>query len=228
MGLLSYQDTDPDGAQICTSYSEEHIEEFDDVFRAARACSLIANILLGTSALFLICMSCIVVRYSVVTILGAVVLMGGVFQGMTLLIFFSSFGCDECRFHFGSGMALLGFAVTMTAGAVICHIPEAPHEDDDDDDEDDDISDRKQFGRPPTPRHISHPRTKLSASTSSSDDDDDEETDEEIIIPKKWTVEDAQMVIVLPDGSKQIIEAISGPKQSTTCGAACSFLPDCH
>lgn len=222
LGLLSYQDTNPNSNLQCISYSEDQIEEFDSMFRAARSCSLIANILLGASALLLMCMSCIAVRYCVVTILGGVVLIGGVLQGMTLLVYFSSFSCEECQFHFGSGLALLATAVALTCGAVVCHIPEARYMGYDDED---DVSDVKHIGRPPTPRYITHGRHGLSASTSASEEEEEEEEREEIVIPRTWRVQDAEVVLVLPDGSKQVIEPIASTKQSA-CGAMCSFLPE--
>lgn len=216
MGLLSYQNTIPDSNHLCISYSEQQVEEFDSFFRAARACSLLANMFLGVSVLFLMCMSCIAVRYSVVTILSGAVLLGGLLQGMTLLVYFSSFSCDACRVHFGSGLALLGAIASMACGGVVCHIPEAPY-DYYDEDGDDDLSDEKHIDRPSTPRFATH-RSGRSGSTSSEGDEDGG-----IVIPRTWTVEDAEVVIVLPDGSKQTIEPISTVRP--TCGAMCSFLP---
>ena len=214
MGLLSYEDISSPNNLRCTSYSVEQMEEFDDFFRAARGCALLANILLGISVLLLICMSCLAVRSSVITLLSGVVLLGGFLQALTLLVFFSS-SCKDCQFSIGAGLGLLGTIATLTNGAVICHIPEASLLDSEnyDDDYDDDI--KRISHRPPTPR-----RTGLSASTSSSEDED------ELYIPDRLTVYDTEVVLVLPDGSKQVIEPMMDGSHKPLCSTGCSLFPD--
>lgn len=215
LGLLSYENTSGDRNPQCISYSEKQIEEFDPVFRAARACGLLANIILGPSTLFLACMSCLSVRYSAVTFLGGTVLLGGFLQGLTFLVYLSAFSCEDCRPHFGSSLALLGTAAAITCGAVICHIP-AARQDEYADKDTDDFSDIERFDRPPTPRFLPTGKTGLSSSTGASEEDEGEF--EEIVIPKTWRVKDSEVVLVLPDGSKQVIEPVIS---QSNCGAMC-------
>ena len=219
MGLLQYQDYSPGSSGHCTSYSVAQMEQFDGFFRAARAFAIIANIFLGVSALVLMIMSCKAVQPSVVTCLSAAILLGGVFQGLTLLVYFSSFACDSCQFYIGSGLALLGAFISCVAGALVCHIPNAEILHDEQHSTGRKFQSRRVV-RPPTPsnniflRHISN--LSLNSTHSSVDD-------EEICIPESLTVYDTEIVLVLPDGSKQVITPRAIPQPS--CNVGCGFFP---
>lgn len=212
MGLLSYEDKS-EGGKYCLSYSVNQISEFDGFFRAARAFSLIANALLGISVLLLLCISCAAVRSSVITILSAMLIVGGVAEMLTFLMFFSSFSCDgACQLFFGAGLSLLCCIVTLINAAAVCHIPEAKNLECDDDGCDGDNKDGqiKRHGMAPgTPRNFTT-STGISASTSDSSD--------EWTVPKRISAFNQEVVLVLPDGSKQIIE----PKKPGWCTVAAS------
>ena len=209
MGLLSYEDiTSPDSLR-CTSYSVEQSETFDKFFLAAQGCALLANILLGSSVLLLICMSCVAVRSRVITLLSGIVLLAGLAQGLTLFVFFSSFSCRDCDFGVGAGLCLLGAITTFVNGGVICHIPKASLVDDDFDVRG---KRKRNRNRPPTPRG-----TGDSSSTSSSEDEDS--------IPHRISAYDAEVVLVLPDGSKQVIDPMVGGNSKEMC-SGCSLFPD--
>ena len=212
MGILSYEDiTSPDSLR-CTTYSVEQSKTFDNFFLAAQGCALLANILLGSSLLILICMSCVAVRSRVITLLSVNVLLAGFAQGLTLFVFFSSFSCHDCDFGVGAGLCLLGAITTFVNGAVICHIPEATPVGDDFSDFID--KGRSIRNRPPTPHGVEN-----SSSTSEAEDEDD------CGIPHGISAYDAEVVLVLPDGSKQVIDPAVGSTQKTLC-SGCSIFPD--
>lgn len=210
MGILSYEDVTSQGSLRCTSYSVEQSETFDKFFLAAQGCALLANILLGSSLLLLICMSCVAVRSRVITLLSVTVLLAGLAQGLTLFVFFSSFSCRDCDFGVGAGLCLLATITTFANGAVICHIPEATPIDNDFDDVYDKA--KRIRKRPPTPRGRGN-----SSSTSESESDFD--------IPHRVSAHDAEVVLVLPDGSKQVIDPLVGNTKKTMC-SGCSIFPD--
>ena len=209
MGLLSYEDiTSPDSLR-CRSYSVEQTETFDKFFLAAQGCALLANILLGSSVLLLICISCVAVRSRVITLLSGLVLLAGLAQGLTLFVFFSSFSCRDCDFGVGAGLCLLGAITTFANGAVICHIPEASLVNED-------FNDRGKRirNRPPTPRG-----TGNSSSTSNSEDEDEDSN------PHRISDFDAEVVLMLPDGSKQVIDPMVGSNLKPMC-SGCTIFPD--
>ncbi|CAB9504979.1 expressed unknown protein [Seminavis robusta] len=220
MGLLYYEDNG-----TCTSYSAEQIEDFDGFFRAARGFALMANIVLGVCALILMMMSCTAMQSSVVTWLSGFILVGGVFLGLTMLAYFSSFMCSECQFFFGSGLAVLGTFAALVAGTVVCHIPNVELSDDEEWDDIEDISQSKQLGRPPTPRHITRGLATVVPATRTTSSDEEDEYD----IPDRLTVYDTEVVLVLPDGSKQVIEPLELPScrvPRPSCDVGCSIFPE--
>jgi hypothetical protein len=194
MGLLSYEDKTAGAGELkCVSYSITQMEEFDVFFKAARSCAITANVLFGISTVLLMFISCIAVRSSIITLLSAIVLAAGVFEALTFLMFFSSFSCSDCQFYFGSGLALLSTIIAMVNGAVVCHISEASASDDDFYDDDSDISDAQVFGKPGTP----HAQVVIKSTSSESSDS--------FVVPNRLSVYDTEVVIVLPDGRKQVI-----------------------
>jgi hypothetical protein len=218
MGLLQYQDHSPGSSGQCTSYSVEQMGQFDGYFRAARAFALLANILLGVSSLMLMIISCTAIPSSVVTLMSAFLILGSVFQGFTMVVYLSSFACDSCHFYFGSGLALLGAVVGLVAGVLVCNIPGAGVLDDDDQDSSEGKFQSQRIARPPTPRNnifLRHLSNLSMNSTHSSVDED------EFYIPETLTVYDTEVVLVLPDGSKQVIT----PHAIPACNLGCSLFP---
>jgi hypothetical protein len=218
MGRLQYQDLSPGSSGQCTSYSVEQMEQFDGYFRAARAFALLANIVLGVSALMLMIMSCTAMRSSVVTCISALLLIGSVFQGLTMLVYFSSFACESCQFYIGSALALLGTVVSFVAGALVCHIPNAVFLDDDEQDSLEGKFQSQRIARPPTPRNNTFLRHISNLSINSTHSSIDEE---EFYIPQTLAVYDTEVVLVLPDGSKQVIT----PHALPACNIGCSLFP---
>lgn len=218
MGLLQYQDLSPGSSGQCTSYSAEQMGQFDGYFRAARAFALLANIILGVSALMLMITSCTAIRPSVVTFMSAVLLLGSVFQGFTMLVYLSSFACDSCQFYFGSALALLGTVVSFVAAVLVCHIPNAVILDENEHDSTEGKFQSQRIARPPTPRNNIFLRHLSNLSMNSTHSSVDEE---EFYIPETLTVYDTEVVLVLPDGSKQVIT----PHAIPACNLGCSLFP---
>lgn len=209
MGLLSYEDTTMNDDLRCVSYSTTQMEAFDGSFRAARACAIGANILLGLSALVLSFMSCVVVRSSIMTLLSVALVIGGVLEGFTFLIFLSDFTCKDCHFFFGSALALLCAIVAVFNGVIVWHMRQGLETDQGDTNTDDNSFDQKRKASLSTPRF-------LGSKTSTSDDID---------VPGKFRACNQDVVLVLPDGRKQVIEPTLG--SSAWCGADFSVFPRC-
>jgi len=219
MGLLSYEDITSSNNLRCVSYSDQQTKEFDGYFQAARGCALLATILLGISVLFLICLSCLSVKPSTITILSGIVLLGAFLQTMTFLIFLSSFSCEDCQFSIGAFLSILAVVVSFVNGAVICHIPEAFSQSEFDDWNKDEYLYTSRSRINDQPPNLQRTNRQL-ASTSSTEDDN------ELYIPERLTVYDKEVVLVLPDGSKQVIEPVAKQQQNSFCTTGCSIFPD--
>ena len=209
MGLLSYEDTTSNSGLRCISYSVKQTEAFDEYFRAARTCALGGIVLIGISAMLLCIISCVVVKPLVITCISAALILGGILEGCTFLIFLSEFSCKDCQFYFGAALSLLCTAVTIINGILVWHMQEDAENNFDENAENTESSDKKKRKRPSTPRIVS------SSNTSSSDD---------IIIPERLTAYDKEVVLVLPDGRKQIIEPTIS---NACCGTGFNIFPSC-
>lgn len=207
MGLLSYEDTSMEAELRCIPYSVSQIEAFDVYFHAARGCAVVANIVIGITALFLICMSFVTVPVQAIKFFSMALLAGGMAEAFTLLVFRSDFSCKHCQFSFGAGLALLCSVVSVINGIILFYISKRSGSKD--------VNARNQSKKKKNVKRPGTPRIFRSKSSASS---------EEIITPERLKAYDKEVVLVLPDGSKQIIDThLSAP----CCGAGFNLFP-CH
>lgn len=124
VGLFSYEDITAASDLTCKLYSKAQMNSFDTGFKVARTCGILANILIGLSMIFLVCLSCTVVRKSTLRIAGAMLILGGILEGLTFVLYASEVLCETCELFFGSGLALMCSLVTILNGIITCRIPE--------------------------------------------------------------------------------------------------------
>lgn len=124
VGLFSYEDITAASDLTCKLYSKAQMNSFDTGFKVARTCGILANILIGLSMIFLVCLSCTVVRKSTLRVAGAMLILGGILEGLTFVLYASEVLCETCELFFGSGLALMCSLVTILNGIITCRIPE--------------------------------------------------------------------------------------------------------
>lgn len=112
-------------------YSKDQLDSFDAGFKAARICGILANILIGSSMIFLICLSCAVVRKTTLRVVGVMLVLGGILEGLTFLLYISETLCESCEIFFGSGLALMCSIVTVVNGILTYRMPEVLYIDED-------------------------------------------------------------------------------------------------
>jgi hypothetical protein len=100
------------------------MDSFGTIFNIARGCAILANIVIGSCMIFLICLNCAMVRKTALRVVGMMLVLGGILEGLTFLIFLSATLCESCEIFFGSGLAILCSFVTILNGIVVCRIPE--------------------------------------------------------------------------------------------------------
>ena len=125
IGLFSFEDKAATSDLTCKFYSDAQVESFDSTFIAARYLGILANIFIGSGMIFLICLTCIVVRKSVIKAVSALLFIGGLFMGSTFILYFSDAICESCELMFGSGLTLMCTLVTLINAIITYHIPEA-------------------------------------------------------------------------------------------------------
>ena len=135
------------------------MDSFDAGFKVARTCGILANILIGLGMIFLVSLSCTVVRKTTLRVGGSMLILGGVLEGLTFIIFTSDELCDTCEVFFGSGLALMCSLVTILNGIITFRIEEVVMFEE---------SDEEGFGQ----QYDEEDMMKPGASTSSSDGDD--------------------------------------------------------
>lgn len=183
------------------------MDSFDIGFKVARTCGILANILIGSSMIFLICLSCTVVRKFSLRVVGVMLVLGGILEGLTFLLYIDSVLCETCEMFFGSGLALLCSVVTVINGIVTCRIPEL--EDDNVDYEYDDE----------TMKHNENPSTGSSSSDDAAEEPSDEYTNSyssKIAIREYNGQRQLVKTIVNQDGSRIVEETEISLKKNSS------------
>ncbi|CAB9504975.1 expressed unknown protein [Seminavis robusta] len=132
VGLFSYEDKSASAAMTCRLYSDAQIEGFDSALRAARAVGILANILIGSGMIVLLCLSCIAIPKSIIKGVSFVLFLGGLLQGLTFLIYASDALCETCGIYFGSGLAILCVIITLMNSTITYQIASEIEDEEDD------------------------------------------------------------------------------------------------
>lgn len=203
LGLFSFEDKAAVSDLTCRFYSDAQLNSMDGWFQAARIIAILANIFIGLGMISLVCLSCIVVRKTTLTAISALLLIGGLLEGFTLILFASDATCRgrDCEFFFGAGLAILCTTVTLFNAMMTYNIPEA---------EDDDDYQPREWNQ----KGGEEVNKELQPSTSSSKDDgaDEESSSDWTVLPESPHI----LTKKLPDGRRHIIKTIVNQDGSRT------------
>mmetsp|Transcript_5128 Transcript_5128/g.15015 ORF Transcript_5128/g.15015 Transcript_5128/m.15015 type:complete len:201 (+) Transcript_5128:126-728(+) len=123
LGPFSREDLTEDLS--CIMYSADDVDMFLDApYKTSRIFGAFANLLLGITMIALICTSCMSFYPIAMKAIGVLSIMGSLCLAMTFLIFSSDL-CEDCSFHIGAGVALVGTAIAMINGCFVMALPPA-------------------------------------------------------------------------------------------------------
>lgn len=139
---LYYVEDEQDGTwdvlKGCGSYSGD--VNFDSLWNSAKAFSIMASVIGSITIIFVMFVSCLPITESRWKVLGALLLLTCLFQGLTLLFLSSDAACgsgdrtlytdlgtlefaDGCGLASGANMCIAATVLWFLAGALVCVIP---------------------------------------------------------------------------------------------------------
>uniref|UniRef100_A0A7R9WR39 Uncharacterized protein n=1 Tax=Craspedostauros australis TaxID=1486917 RepID=A0A7R9WR39_9STRA len=121
LGPFSREDLTEDLS--CILYSRDDVDSFLDApYKTSRIFGAFANLLLGIVMIALICTSCMSYYPIVMKVIGVVSIVGSGCLGMTFFLFSSDL-CENCSFHVGAGVAVVGVILALINGVIVLGLP---------------------------------------------------------------------------------------------------------
>jgi hypothetical protein len=111
----------------CTKYQAYELDSLDPMWKAARAFSYLAIIVMVCATGVVLSLSCATLSKKYLYLLGALFWFAAIFEALTFLVYGADLcsGRESCALSFGAGITVGGIVTMILAGACLVAIPRA-------------------------------------------------------------------------------------------------------